>query len=263
MKSPPPSRSWLSRLLLQLSGMAVDDALRTKSNRSVAIHALRVRMKKLDALLLLMTIDRKATKLQSVREQIHKIKDGVAGSRDQAVIERVAAKLSPTPLPLLPFAKKTEWSAKRLLQETRELHRRVLALPSPQLGRTTLLRHHLKAYQRTRQCLKKCRQSNCSDDFHRWRKRVKILHFQALALHKLRPPKNLARPMAQLGKTLGREHDLVLVMEHLRPGPTGQKWIKKIQSKLAPLHQKALRYGRKHLRSSTQKLSSKCGIPTP
>ena len=235
--------------------MAVDDALRTRGNRSVAIHALRVRMKKLDALLLLMTIDLKSTKLQLVRDQIHKIKGGVAGTRDQAVIERVAAKLSPCPLPLQPFPKQTEWSTKALLQETRELHRRVLKLPRPQLSRTTLLRHHLKAYQRTRQSLKKCRQSNGSDDFHRWRKRVKTLHFQALALHKLRPPENLARPMDQLGKTLGREHDLVLVMEHLRPGPAGQKWMKRIQSKIALLRRKALRYGGKHLGSSTHKFS--------
>jgi len=101
----------------------MDDALRSRRNRHAAIHALRVRMKKLNALLLLVTTDQKSPKLQSVGEQIHKIKDGVAGGRDQAVIERVASKLSPTPLPLLPFSKRTEWSAKRLLQET--------SVPSP------------------------------------------------------------------------------------------------------------------------------------
>ena len=241
--------------------MAMDDALRSRRNRDVAIHALRVRMKKLDALLLLVTTDQKSPKLQSVREQIHKIKDGVAGGRDQAVIERVASKLSPTPLPLLPFFKQNEWSAKRLVQETRELQRRILALRLPRLSRNDILIHHAKAWQRTRRSMEKCRQSNDSDDFHRWRKRVKILHFQALALHKLRPAEKLTRPMARLGKLLGREHDLVLVMEHLQSNSDGRKWKKRIRRKLELPRQKSLHLGRKAFNLSTAQLRRELGIP--
>ncbi len=77
-----------------------------------------------------------------------------------------------------------------------------------------------RTYRRGRKAWKRCAAGGSTDDFHEWRKRVKygwyhLRYLQHASRSVLRPRKNRLHDLAD---ALGDEHDLAILVAHLRGG---------------------------------------------
>jgi CHAD domain-containing protein len=81
-----------------------------------------------------------------------------------------------------------------------------------------LLESFRKEYRRARRLTAKCRRKPGKESWHRWRKQVKALHYQAASLEPMRPRRlgRLAQRCWRLQVMLGRHHDLHITRERLR-----------------------------------------------
>jgi len=80
-----------------------------------------------------------------------------------------------------------------------------------------LLELFRKEYRRARRLTAKCRRKPGKESWHRWRKQVKALHYQAASLAPVRPGRlgRLAKRCWRLQALLGRHHDLHMTRERL------------------------------------------------
>ncbi len=80
-----------------------------------------------------------------------------------------------------------------------------------------LLELFRKEYRRARRLTAKCRRKPGKESWHRWRKQVKALHYQAACLEPVRPGRlsRLAKQCWRLQAMLGRHHDLHITRERL------------------------------------------------
>jgi CHAD domain-containing protein len=85
------------------------------------------------------------------------------------------------------------------------------------LSDAALLEAFRREYRRTRRLTRKARRKPGKDAWHRWRKQVKALHYQAASLAEIRPPKlrRLAGRCWRLQGLLGKHHDLYITRERL------------------------------------------------
>lgn len=247
MNAQPSARRWLASLLLQLATRAVDDARRIGRDHDNAVHMLRVRMKKLHAVLLLASDDPARDGLAPVIKRIRSIKDGVAGSRDTWVTERLAMKLGEGLIPLAPQPAVPEWSARKVLQQTRALLATVRDLPLPRQSWGRILARHERSLRRARRAMKRCRHSHDEEDFHRWRKRVKTLFYQSLALHHRDTADLDLRALDLLGRRLGREHDLTLLKARIPADEPSGIWRDLTERRRRQLHRRLRRLGKRVL----------------
>ena len=202
MKPPASARRWLSGLLRQLATRAVADARRISSDHDNAVHMLRVRMKKLHAVLLLAADEPGQAGVAPVIKRLRAIKDGVAGSRDTWVTERLAMRIGEGLIPLTPQPAAPEWSARKVLRQTEALLAAIRGLALPQLSWEDIASHHERSIRRARRAMKRSRRSHDEEDFHRWRKRVKTLYYQSLALRRHQEIAVDLRALVLLGRRL-------------------------------------------------------------
>lgn len=247
MKPQPSARRWLAGLLLQLATRAVADARRISRDHDNAVHMLRVRMKKLHALLLLAYDDPARAALEPVIKRLRAIKDGVAGSRDTWVTERLAMKLGEGLIPLTPQPAVPEWSVRKVLRQAQALLAIIRDLPLPRQTWEQILARHERSLRRARRAMKRCRRSHDEEDFHRWRKRVKTLYYQSLAL-RYRDAADLdLRALDLLGRRLGREHDLTLLRVRIPADEPSGIWRDLVERRRRQLHRRLRRLGKKAL----------------
>jgi CHAD domain-containing protein len=86
------------------------------------------------------------------------------------------------------------------------------------LSDTVLLDAFRQEYRQARKLTRKHRDAPDMKNWHRWRKQVKALHYQAACLSPIRPGKltRLARQTWKLQALLGKHHDLHLTRTRLR-----------------------------------------------
>lgn len=245
MKRESSAGSRLRALLSQLAALAVADARRMAGHRAAAVHALRVRMKKLRAVLLLTASDPKDKTLRPLITRMKAIKDGLAGGRDALVTERLAEKLTAGKLSLPPAPRAAEWSAERVLRETKALLAALQALTLKPQSEAATFRRYQAACRRVRKAMKRCRHSHRARDFHRWRIRVKTCYFQSLALHRWNHGFKYLRATSKLAHRLGQEHDLALLRERVPSAGEAGEWLDLIEHKRRRLHRRLLRKGKK------------------
>ncbi len=247
MKPPPPARRWLASLLRQLAGLAVEDARRLSSDHDNAVHALRVRMKKLRAVLRLASDDPAAEGLLPVIRRARAIKDGVAGSRDIWVTEHLAMKLGGGLIPLSPLQAQAEWSAKKATSQAQRLLHDIRSLRLPPLSWEAIFRRHAESLRRARKAMKRCLHTHEAEPFHRWRRRVKACYHQSLALSRWLEAGKLAKDLGELGSRLGKEHDLVMLLARIPEAEQAEPWRKHVEKKRRRLHQELRREGKRIL----------------
>lgn len=257
MRSQPTASRWLSRLLRQLARRAAADAKRLDSDHDRAVHALRVRMKKLRAVLRLASDDPAADGLLPLIKRARAIKDGVAGSRDIWVTERLAMKIGGGLIPLSPLPAKPEWTAKKTVNQTLQLLSDFRGLRLPPQSWAIFFHRYAESCRRARKALKRCLHSHAAEDFHRWRLRVKTCCFQGLALHRwLRADKRIQQ-LGELGSRLGKEHDLVMLLARIPEVEQAARWREQIEKKRRQLHRQLRREGKKILGDKPAKTEKK------
>lgn len=252
------ARQWLRGLLNQLAGMAVADAQRLAVHHDEAIHALRIRMKKLSAILQLATDDPDKGTVGRVFERVRAIKDGVSELRDVHVLQQVAAKVVKKRLPLSPWVAKPVWSQSKTLTECLALAAEIKQLPLRRVSWEQIAQRHADSYRRARECFRECTDTHKASAFHRWRKRVKTHYFQSLALRRHVDHLRFVRDEAWLGRKLGREHDLTMVDERLDGACSGSRKIHQcIKARRRVLHSDLLKRGKRVFSESCKNFAKK------
>lgn len=242
---PSSARPWLRDLLRQLASLAVADARRMTLHHDAAVHALRVRMKKLRAVLDLVADDPTHDGLAPLVDRARLIKDGIAGARDTLVAERVAARIAHGPLPMAPIIHAPTWKPERVLEETAILQLAVRGMKLPEITWNDVARRFANGYCRARKAMAHCAHSHDAEDFHQWRKHVKRHYFQSLALYRHQVKLKRVRAAARLGSKLGREHDLALVEARLDHCKQAQPWLKRIALRRRKLHRRLVEVGKR------------------
>lgn len=214
-RSPPPSSeagAWLLQLLLQVCTQAVKDVARIPLWPTTSVHALRKRMKKLQSLLRLVPPGAQPAALRELRDSIRSLKGAVAAQRDADVLLELGRDLGgrtrpPRSAPIDPVP---------ILRLAYALPRQVQALEWAALTWERVERRHQKTCRRAQQAWQVARHQPEGEALHDWRKRVKDLYYQTLALRRwLRRPKRLRRTH-QLGALLGHRLDLDLYRAQLK-----------------------------------------------
>ena len=223
----------LRALLLGLCRQAQADLQRLPRQPEPAVHALRVRMKKLRALLRLASPVLPPEIRQSLRAEASAIRQAFGACRDAEVARQLAAKLAEQtglPLPALslpPLAPEPAVSRAAIRRRLRHVETQLADLPLAPLTRAQLHEAWLAQYRRCRRLGRRCRQDPQAEELHAWRKRVKELEHLGLALMALREDLPAARrrirPARELGRRLGRLQDLAVLVA-VMPADAGQEW---------------------------------------
>jgi hypothetical protein len=215
---------WLSGLMGSLCGQVEADLRRMPADAAVSIHALRVRMKKMRALLILCEGEIAGADQERLRGRIRELKNRFGGQRDSVVIEHLVARLQrEVALPPLVLALGGEDGQEldgegellEILPQVRgqlgALGCELAELELDGLDAGELLEGYVGSYRRCRRAWRACESKASAARLHRWRKRVKELYFLSLALHKLGAAAACV-PLAQgLGRRLGKINDLALL----------------------------------------------------
>lgn len=203
----------LKRLIAGLIVSAQRDVGRLAVHEAVATHHLRVRMKKLLALLRLAHDCMPDHTFEAMRMHLRAVKNACAGNRDRVVRDKLVEKLarrfhlapqhrmdkSVRPAPPPASFLRHQLCALEQLVETSRIEN---------LSPEQIIAAHAITYRRGRRLMKDAFDGAEDKTLHRWRHRVKDLHYQTLALSHLPGSVRRVRRARKLGSLLGRERDL-------------------------------------------------------
>ena len=190
------------------------------------VHALRLRMKKLHALLLLVESRGGSAAMEAIRRDMRTLRKAFAASRDQSVMEALLAKLGqsgnvrvPGPLRTMPNTGSGHPPDPRrlrgLLATAGTLTRRLKSLRLRALTREDIAAafasHYKEVQLRHELCLKK----PSSKRMHHWRKVVKDHYFHSLLLLRDRRRCTSSR---KVGAILGGLQDCAVLLEQCGDG---------------------------------------------
>ena len=255
---------WLKRLLARVCSQADADLRRIRSDPAAGIHALRVRMKKLRSLLRLAEDQVPAATLKLLRRRIRAVKNAFAINRDLEVMQALAAKLSlrhdlppPALRPAAPcLTPDTKVPAPVLAEARCELAKLRHDFGRLQLERLScgdLIACYASSQLASRRAMDKCAKDPKPRKLHRWRKHVKEWHYLSLALHCLPHARKCVRPSRNVGRWLGRAHDLALLDAHVT-GASRREWHRVIRKRFRKLCSRAFTEARKPLSRTPHKL---------
>lgn len=212
----------LKRILLSISCQAERDiAQLVSSRRESHIHALRVRMKKLRALLPLIESSTGTASMKAILSEVHALRQAFAPNRDRQVMASLLARFSsagaaPCPSARLKSVRLPGTQKLRLLQAAaRALTLRLQSLRLRPITPGAVAASFSKNYAEVRRRHDRCRRRPAPKRMHHWRKAVKDHYFLSLLLLRDRRHCKSAR---QLGSLLGDLHDLELLKEQLGEG---------------------------------------------
>jgi hypothetical protein len=241
----------LKRLLHQLCERAQDDVRRLSSHEEVATHQLRVRMKKIAALLRLARAGIEEQTLLAMRLHIRAVKNGCAVNRERAVQDKLIDKLArrfhleaqhrPSPAGGLPKA----LSASNLCHQLHALDQLIDRSCIHVLDEQQTLAQHARCYRKGRSLMKECCETTDSKTLHRWRHRVKDLYYQTLALHHLHGAARRIKRAQRLGRLLGRDHDLATLAHEPAFAMRRSPWLQIIDERRNALRERYLAVGHK------------------
>ena len=237
------------------------------SGVAVATHQLRVRMKKLLALLRLCQDSVPDHTFEAARMHIRAVKNACAGNRDRVVRDRLVEKLSRRfhlapqhPLqrrgraPQLP-------SASFLRHQLCALEQLVGTTRIERLGREQILAAHAVTYRKGRRMMKEAFVAPQKDTLHRWRHRVKDLHYQTLSLARLPGSFRRVRRARKLGGLLGRERDLANLAQEPAYAAKRGPWSHLIHEHRSRLRERILILGRRLYDPAVQDFQQRINRP--
>lgn len=231
-------------LLVQLARQARNDLARIPRHPPRAIHALRTRMKKLPAILRLVESRVSTRSRRAILASAKRLRKAFAPQRDA----QVAAEMG---FPAGPPAKRRP--TRPLLQEAARLLRLLEAQTLDGLTRKEVRDAYVKTYRAGRKRMKACLDDPDPALLHAWRRPVKELYYQSLALHRVRGMTRRVRRARRLGRWLGRDHDWQLIVERM---PAAGKRIKPERNRL---RRRIFKLGRKLYATRPEDLARRIG----
>jgi len=250
--------AWLGRMLETVCRCAAGDLKRMSATPEQSIHALRVRMKKLRALLRLaeaVVSDAVSTRLT---RRMRDLKNAFTTSRETEVLQKLALRfkrqhrLPPVQLTAAPAAQSVP--LRQLEKKLSALRRALAALPLESLTLSDFITAYAGRYQACRRNMNQCHASARTESFHRWRKRTREWYFLSLALHMLPSASTRISSARKLGHWLGEEHDLALLKLRVT-GPSADRWrtviagsISRLRSRIVSKAEKLLARPRRRVR---------------
>lgn len=204
----------LKRLLHQLCERAQEDVLRMSIHEESATHQLRLRVKKMMALLRLANPGIEKHTLQAMRQHLRAVKNACAGNREYVVQSKLIDKLTRR-FHLAPKHRPQLIGQPLKAPPASDLHHQLYAVGQlidstciQSLSEEQILEEHARCYRKGRQLMKQACETKDKRTLHRWRHRVKDLYFQTLVLSHLRGAERRIRRARRLGHILGRDQDL-------------------------------------------------------
>jgi hypothetical protein len=219
MKRRTPSSSPMARrfqhFLIRLIQHARDDLQHLPLESDRRIHDLRIRMKKLGAILRLVKARMPEREYRTILDGARKIKHAFNRQRDARVAAELSGRLgvqSPRKKkpPLRPVAP--------LFIEVAILERLLKQSAFTGLRDKDVLAAYVKSYHTGRKRWKTCRKDPEPDLLHSWRRSVKKFFYQSLALRELKGAKHRIERARNLGKWLGHDHDWYLMAQQAEKG---------------------------------------------
>ena len=200
--------------LCRLCQAAHRDVSRFPQHEAVAIHQLRLRMKKIQALLRVAVDGINEQTLHAMQQHVRAVKNVCAVSRDGTVRDELIDKLAnrfhlpDTRLPRLARKDCARPSAAFIRYQLHALEQLIKMARIETLTADEILAHHTRCYRKGRRLMKQIAETADEPSLHRWRHRVKDLYFQTLVLHHLPGARKRLKRSRRLGSILGRDHDL-------------------------------------------------------
>lgn len=210
----------LKRLLAGICDCAHQDVSRLKQQESVAVHQLRVRMKKLLALFRLAEGAIEDQSLAAMRQHARSVKNACASLRDGRVRDRLVDKLVHRhhlhikPEVAAPVKSRLRPPSTFLRHQLHALEQLIDKTSIESIAENHILSQHARCYRKGRRLMKQAAEAADEPTWHRWRHRVKDLYFQTLVLASFQGARRRAHRAKHLGSLLGRDHDFsVLALE--------------------------------------------------
>ncbi len=208
------------QLLLQLALQSRLDLEKIPHHPKRAIHALRTRMKKLSAIVHLVGPRIPARSRRVILASAKGLKNAFALQRDA----QVAAEMG--------FARKSRAiprATSALLDEVSRLTQLLEAEMLDGLTKKEVRDAYVKTYRAGRKQMKECLTDPDPARLHAWRRPVKELYYQSLALHRAPGMTRRIRRAHRLGRWLGQDHDWQIIIESQ---PTAAKHIQPERERL-------------------------------
>lgn len=204
----------LKRLLHQLCERAQEDVRRISVHEESATHQLRVRVKKMMALLRLARAGIEKQTFQAMGQHLRAVNKACAGSREHVVQSRLLDKLTgrfhlaPDQRPQLSAHPLKAPAATELNHPLFAVGQLIESTCIQSLSEDQIITEHVRCYRKGRQLMKQACETKDKRTLHLWRHRVKDLYFQTLVLRHLRGGPRRIRRAKRLGHLLGRDQDL-------------------------------------------------------
>lgn len=253
----------LKRLLHQLCERAQDDVRRMSSHEETATHQLRVRVKKMQALLRLANQGIEKQTLQAMRLHLRAVRNASAGSRDQVVqcklVDKLARRfhLAPKHRPQLAGTKIAAPPASYLHHQLYAMGQLIDSSCIGSLSEQQILEEHARCYRKGRRLMKESLETTDKRTLHRWRHRVKDLYFQTLALSHLPGAARRIKRAQRLGHLLGRDHDLANLACEPAFSMRHSPWVEVINEHRSDLRERYLSLGHKLYAPAGTRFSSR------
>lgn len=241
----------LKSLLIQLCERAQDDVKRLPRHEETATHQLRVRMKKILALLRLARPAVEEHTLKAMRLHTRAVKNACACNRDEVVrchlIDKLARRfhLEPKHRPQLAGVSHEKPSTAHLRHQLHALCQLIDSTPIETLEERRILEQHARCYRKGRRLMKQaCETAEC-EILHRWRHRVKDLSYQTLALSHLPGAARRSKRARRLARVLGRDQDLANLAREPAFSVRRSPWMQVINERRGELRERYLALGHK------------------
>jgi CHAD domain-containing protein len=212
------------QLLLQLVHQARNDLKGIPRHPKRCIHALRTRMKKLPAILRLVEPQLPDRSRRAILDSAKRLRQAFAAQRDADV----AAEMGFTRRPAVKHR-----AAVPLFDEVARLTGLIEKEMLDGLTREQVREAYIETYRAGRKRMKACLEDPSPERLHKWRKPVKQLYYQSLAMRSAKGMTHRIRRARQLGRWLGHIHDWQIIIGKtpkaaLRLDPKSQKLEKRI-----------------------------------
>lgn len=253
----------LKHLLERLCECAHQDVSRLEVNEEVAVHQLRVRMKKLQALLRLAAGGIEEHSLTAMRQHLRAVKTACAFSREEAVRDKMIDKLvhrhhlHVKPRPTAPTDARLKPSPSFLRHQLHALERLIHQTPIESLCVNQILEQHARCYRRGRRLMRDVAESRDDKTLHRWRHRVKDFYFQTLVFIHVGGARRRVRRARRLGTLLGRDHDFATLSHEPAFRSRRSPWPDIIQERREALRHRCLGLGHKLFAAHSSRFNAK------
>lgn len=250
----------LAEVLAGLATALVDDIRQRDDDPAKRIHDIRVGTKKIQGLLRLTAAHITPEEHEAARGLARAVRSAFSGERDEEVLHIRLKELLPAEdaavadsqlLPAPPAAAPTPEEA---LAKAQELQAKLSSFDFRKLGRRSLSSSAAASYRKARKLFRSCRKKPEDDPMHTWRKRVKDVTYQALAMEEIRFLGKRTADLDALADALGNYHDLAVLAQRLGEQSPHAALVRKKQSEVG---EQAFRMGAKLLRRSPKRFARK------